>query len=120
MSHRPKNAHHSDTVDIFLALIMDGEQVSRVTLHRIVPEPFHLHVTSKVALGIVSIPVSRKGKRHRSGRHLEGFRGPGLGGDAHHFLSHSVVQNPVLSPHLTRKGSGRYSALVRSHVSVTM
>jgi len=97
MSHRPKNVHYSNTGDIFLALITDGEKVGRVTLRMVIPEPCHLqHVTSKVALGIISIPVIRKGKRHGGGRHLEGFRGLGLGGDACHFLSRSLVQNPVL------------------------
>lgn len=97
MSHRPKNVHYSNTGDIFLALITDVEKVGRVTLCMVIPERCHLqHVTSKVALGIISIPVIRKGKRHGSGRHLEGFRGPGLGGDARHFLSRSMVQNPVL------------------------
>lgn len=97
MLQRPKNVHHSNTVDIFLVLVMNGEKVGRMTLHIVIPEPFHLQrVTSKVALGNISISMSRKGKRYRSGRHLEGFQGPGLGGDARHFLSRSMVQNPVL------------------------
>lgn len=34
---------------------MDGEQIGRVTLHIVSPEPCRLqHVTSKVALGIIS------------------------------------------------------------------
>lgn len=93
-----------------------GESWHSSPPHSHFQRPYH-HVTSQVALCTVSIPGGGGEKRHGRQRHMEGLCGPGLGGAAHHFLSHSVVQNPVLWPHLTGKGSRKYSPLAGSHFS---